>query len=339
MTPDSLVSVLIAAYNAERWLGETLDSVLAQTHPNLEIIVVDDGSTDGTLGLARRYQDRGVRVIHQSNAGAPVARNRAFAASNGELIQFLDADDLLAPRKLEHQVSRLAREPNGTIASCSWSRFYDNDLRTASQTDAPDWHDFDPASDWTVAAWQKGAMMPSHAWLTPRGCIERAGPWNETLLRNQDGEFFTRVLVNARKVAFCANAWVYYRSGIDGSISKRYGKEALRSLYDATVLCERALLSHRTDSQAQQAVSGLYQEFLFTAYPDVPHLVNRAEARINELGGLYKRPGMIRPLRPVRDILGWKAARRAARIYRRSGLERLVQWGKAPYRSRRSTGS
>ncbi len=104
-----LVSILIPAFNAERWIAQTIDSALAQTWERKEIIVVDDGSTDNTYSVACGFQPRGVTVLRQSNQGAAAARNTAFAASHGSYIQWLDADDLLAANKIENQLK--ARRP------------------------------------------------------------------------------------------------------------------------------------------------------------------------------------------------------------------------------------
>jgi glycosyltransferase involved in cell wall biosynthesis len=103
--PNPLVSVVIPAFNAERFLGEAIESVLAQTYGPLETIVVDDGSTDGTVAVASAYE--GVTMIEQANAGPSAARNRGFAASRGDFIAFQDADDLMTPHKLEVQAGLL----------------------------------------------------------------------------------------------------------------------------------------------------------------------------------------------------------------------------------------
>ena len=320
-----LTSILIAAYNAELWLAETLDSAVGQTWANTEVIVVDDGSTDDTLAVANRYESATLKVVHQENAGACAARNRALAEAQGTFVQFLDADDLLAPDKVERQMRRLEVEPQDTVASGPWVRFV-GDLTAADRTlRGPDWQDYEPATDWLVQSWEGRGTIPSFSWLIPRHIIEEAGPWNESLLRNQDGEYFARVLVHARKIAFVEEAWGYYRSGLAGSISKRMSDAALRSLYDSTLLCERTLLGSRDMPETRRAVAGLYQQFLFTAYPRVPDLVRRAEARVKELGGMYRKPGVSRPLRLVRDLLGWKPALRLQRAYANSGLQRLVQ--------------
>lgn len=314
---DPLVSVLITAYNAEPWLAETLGSATGQTWPEIEVIVVDDGSTDGTLGVARRFESERVRVIHQENRGACAARNRALAEAQGDLIQYLDADDLLAPDKVERQVRRLEGEPPGTVATGPWSRFYDDDLSTATQSSAPDWRDYEPASDWLIQSWEGRGTIPTFSWLIPRAVTEAAGRWDEAVLLNQDGVYAAQLLVAARKIAFVDEAWGYYRSGIAGSISRRRSEEALRSLYDAYASCERTLLAHRDTPEARRAVAGLWQQFLFTAYPSVPDLVRQAEARVEELGGMYRKPGVTRPFRPVRDYIGWKPALRLQRLYHR----------------------
>ena len=92
------ISVVIPTYNSARYLADSIDSVLNQTLTPLEVIVVDDGSTDETSHVVRRYQDRGpIRYFYQDNSGPSTARNRGIAESRGDLIAFLDADDIWAP--------------------------------------------------------------------------------------------------------------------------------------------------------------------------------------------------------------------------------------------------
>jgi glycosyltransferase involved in cell wall biosynthesis len=122
-----LVSVIIPAYNAERFIDETLESVFKQTHDHLELILVDDGSTDGTGARVRAYGDR-VRYIRQVNAGAGAARNRGLAVATGDYIAFLDADDLWRPEKLEVQLEVAARHPASGLVACDGGRFSGGDV-------------------------------------------------------------------------------------------------------------------------------------------------------------------------------------------------------------------
>src|ERR1700748_2090499 len=119
-----LVSVCIPAYNAEKYIGQTITSVLEQSYAYLEIIVVDDGSIDHTFPVAKAYENGRVLVLRQENKGAGAARNTALAAAKGDYIQFLDADDLLSPDKIARQVELLSDRP-GIIADCSTGHFMD----------------------------------------------------------------------------------------------------------------------------------------------------------------------------------------------------------------------
>jgi glycosyltransferase involved in cell wall biosynthesis len=107
---DPLVSVVIPAYNAERFLGEAIESVLAQTYAPVETIVVDDGSSDGTAAVAAAYDE--VTLIAQRNSGPSAARNRGFAACGGEFVAFHDSDDMMTPDKLSVQVGHILANPS-----------------------------------------------------------------------------------------------------------------------------------------------------------------------------------------------------------------------------------
>jgi len=111
---SALVSTIIPAYNAERYLAEAIESVLAQRHRPLEIIVVDDGSTDDTPAVAAAFEDS-VVYVHQANSGPAVARNRGLRLARGDVIAFLDADDMWIPAKLELQLPRLAHDPSVSV--------------------------------------------------------------------------------------------------------------------------------------------------------------------------------------------------------------------------------
>src|ERR1700733_15203748 len=104
-----LVSVLIPCYNAEKFIGETIESIMRQTWPEIEVIVVDDGSQDGSTRVIERFA--GGKLIRQANLGAAAARNRAYNTSTGGYIQFIDADDLIEPDKIERQMARLVDNP------------------------------------------------------------------------------------------------------------------------------------------------------------------------------------------------------------------------------------
>ena len=111
-----LVSILVPAYNAEAWISDALRSAIAQTWKPKEIIVVDDGSTDGTLAVARQFESNQLRVVTHKNQGASATRNKAYSLCKGDYIQFLDADDLIGPDKIAKQIAgSVAIERAGTL--------------------------------------------------------------------------------------------------------------------------------------------------------------------------------------------------------------------------------
>lgn len=128
---SSLVSVIIPAYNAARYLDDTLRSAVAQSHSHIEIVIVDDGSTDSTLSIAKDWAERDtrVRVISQPQRGVAAARNRAIEAARGDFIAPLDADDLWFPRKIERQLQRFAESTSKVGVVYTWTTLIDSDNR------------------------------------------------------------------------------------------------------------------------------------------------------------------------------------------------------------------
>ena len=118
-----LISCIVPVFNGERYLPETLESVLAQTYRRREIILVDDGSTDGTAAVANSYRGR-IRYIRQPNAGEAAARNRGLSMAGGEFVAFLDADDVWHPEKLERQIARFRERPELHLCFTQFRNFW-----------------------------------------------------------------------------------------------------------------------------------------------------------------------------------------------------------------------
>lgn len=315
-----LVSVLIPCHNAAPWLAETLESALAQTWPNLEVILVDDGSTDDSLTVAHRFKQPNLRIIAQANQGAAAARNRALESAQGEVIQFLDADDLLAPDKIERQMALLQQHPGCLIAG-AWARFR-HQPQEATFTPEPLWQDMAPV-DWLVCAWSGHWMMHPAAWLVPRSLIQAAGPWNEALSLNDDGEYFARVILASQGVRFCQEARSYYRSGHAVSLSGRKTPEAWASQYRVLSLQSRYLLTAEDSPRTRQVCANLMQRFIYEVFPDVPSLRNLATKQVRRWGGATEKP-MGGPLfQMAARIVGWQAARHAQLFVNQWGYRRL----------------
>jgi hypothetical protein len=308
------VSIVIPCRNGAAWLGEAIESCLGQSWTNLQIVVVDNGSTDGSLDLAKRYAARAVTVLACERTGAGAARNVGLAHADGDLIQFLDADDLLDADKIRRQVERLNAAPAASVASGAWVRFA-HDPSQAVFTPEAVWRDFVP-EDFLIASWLGGGMMPNFSWLTPRAVIERAGPWNETLSVYDDGEFFCRVVLASSGIAFCADARGYYRSAGAPTLSKRRDSPALASAFSAVDLSCRQLLQRCGTAAAKKACATHFQRFAYDAYPQAVKLVARAEQRALELGGSDLRAGGGPAFQMLACGVGWKLSKRAQLAWR-----------------------
>ena len=128
MSTNPLVNCIVPVYNGERYLGEALESVLSQSYQPVGIIVVDDGSTDGTAGIAARYGDR-IAYVRQENSGPVAARNRGLKEAGAQFIGFLDADDLWLPDKLQRQMSRFEANPAIDISVALMRNFWAPEVR------------------------------------------------------------------------------------------------------------------------------------------------------------------------------------------------------------------
>ena len=302
------VSVLVPCYNAEISIGETLDSVFRQTWPNIEVVVVDDGSQDRSVDVVERFGGGRVRIIRQANAGASAARNRAYQVSSGAFVQFLDADDLIDPDKIERQIKRLITHPR-CVASAEWGRFHSSRDETRFDPE-PIWRDLDPL-DWLVLSRADGhGMLFPALWLVPRTIADAAGRWDETLSLGDDGEYFTRILLAADSVLFCQGARCHYRSAVPDSLSSRKTPRAWVSQFRVTELCEAYLRSREDSERVRRGFALSWQHLAHGSYPYDPDLAERALARARALHPVVIQPSGGPAFAVVSRVVGWRAARR-----------------------------
>ena len=312
-----LVSILIPAYNAEEWISDTLRCAIAQTWEPKEIIVVDDGSTDRTLAIARQFESEQFRIVTQKHQGAAAARNTAFSLSRGDYIQYLDADDLIGLVKIAKQMEAFGSAPDPrTLVSCPWGEFMYRYYRT-NFVPTPLWCDLSPV-EWLLRKMQFNAYMQTASWLVSRELAEAAGPWNTALLGDDDGEYFCRILLASSRVKFVPEAKVYYRTSGAGSL--RYighSEKRMVAHWRSMELHIQYIRSLEDSQRTRDACVTYLQNWLFSFYPDRPDLVKKAEAMAISLGGELHLPRFSWKYSWIAPLFGCQQAKRAQVILRR----------------------
>jgi glycosyltransferase involved in cell wall biosynthesis len=306
-----LVSILIPAYNAEDWIGDTIQSALDQTWKRKEIIIVDDGSRDNTIGVARRYASKQLSVFQQANQGAPAARNKAFSLCHGDFIQWLDADDLLGPDKIERQMAALERVANRRVLiSSPWGDFFHRPQK-ATFLPTPLWQDLSPV-EWLLRKLGQNLHMQTATWLVSRELTEAAGPWDTRLISDDDGEYFCRVLLASEGVRFVPEAKVYYRvssSGSWGNLDR--SRKKLEAQWLAMQLHIRYLRSLEDSDRVRVACLRYLRAWLHHFYPEHADLVGEFEVLARHLGGELGAPRLSWKYAWIQKLFGWRLARRA----------------------------
>ena len=207
-----LVSILIPCYNAERWVAQAIESALAQTWPDKEVIVVDDGSTDGSLDVIRKF-DGQIQWETGPNRGGNVARNRLLELAQGEWLQYLDADDYLLHEKIANQIEFLQSQPEVDVVFSPVTLEYstENGMRYELSY-IPEPHD-----PWVLLArwylrqtgaslWRKQALIDVGGWKPDQPCC-------------QEHELFLRLLIASKRFAYCPDEGAIYRQLGDGTVS------------------------------------------------------------------------------------------------------------------------
>jgi glycosyltransferase involved in cell wall biosynthesis len=194
MHSKPLVSVIIPSYNSRRFLIETVESALAQSYPHIELIVVDDGSTDDTATFLAPYQGR-LRYVYQENRGPSAARNRGIAEARGELLAFLDADDLWLPDKVSRQVDALCRSPRSGLVH--------TDVLVHEQGTGRKYHRVTRKASYvgqcSNVLFTQNQLTTSSVLLYKK-CLTRVGMLDETCRHTDDYDLWLRI---ARHYEFC----------------------------------------------------------------------------------------------------------------------------------------
>ncbi|MBW4652118.1 MAG: glycosyltransferase [Kaiparowitsia implicata GSE-PSE-MK54-09C] len=260
---SKLVSILIPCFNAERWLAEAIESCLNQTYSNIEIIIIDDGSTDRSPEIIKQYSStiHRCRIISKftPNRGGNHARNLAFSLSHGDYIQYLDADDYILPEKIEKQVNFL-EAVNADIVYGDWRRLYhqsDSSIVWGDPQISGEQSNLLErllANDWWVAV---------AAFLYRRESVEKIGGWDENLTVAQDRDFFLRCVLSEAQVVYQSGCDSIYRYYGNVTVSTRSHRQWLYGHITATAKAEKAL--SRADKLTKSNRDAIARSYLDSA--------------------------------------------------------------------------
>lgn len=304
-----LVSILIPAYNSEEWIADTIQSAVGQTWPRKEVIVVDDGSNDRTAEVARQFASKEVVVVSIKNQGAAAARNYALRLSQGDYIQWLDADDLLARDKIERQLALLRDSDSCRILlSSSWA-FFNYRVNRARFVPTPLWQDLAPV-EWLLRKMGNNLHMQTATWLTSRQLTEAAGPWDTRLLSDDDGEYFCRVLLASEGTRFERESRVFYRITPSGRLSHIGASDRKKDAVMISMkLHVRYLRSLEDSERVREACLAYLKNWYHIFYPERPDLVAELQSLATQLQGHLEEPRLRWKYAWMKPVFGWKAAK------------------------------
>jgi glycosyltransferase involved in cell wall biosynthesis len=309
-----LVSILIPAYNAQKWIAFTLQSAIGQTWARKEIIVVNDGSTDRTPNIVRQFASQGVKMVSTENQGLSAAQNQAFRLSQGDYIQWLDADDILAPDKIEKQLAALGEaDSKRVLLSSPWAPFYYR-TRNAKLVRNSLWQDLSPV-EWLIRKMGEGIHMQNATWLVSRELTEAAGPWDTRLHYDQDGEYFTRVLLASEGTRFVSATCIFYRASPSNRISYIGNSDKKKdSLLLSMKLHMQYLRSLEESDRIRRTCLAYMQVWYHIFYPERPDLVAELQGQAAQLGGRLEEPRLRWKYAWMRPVFGWERAKWAQNV-------------------------
>jgi glycosyltransferase involved in cell wall biosynthesis len=314
MHSEAKISIIIPAWNAEKYIGETIECIMNQDWVNIEILVIDNASEDETISVLKAINDSRIQVIElKENKGASHARNIGLQLATGEYIQYLDADDLLSPNKFHLQYQALQNYPNALAFGnvCFFWDVEDAWSKNPEPNESFYYSSTEPLTFLLNLYGQNGTggMIPIHSWFCSRSLLQTAGDWNEGLTVDDDGEYFCRVVLSAERLIFTPQVNAYYRKYRNRkSLSREQTHNSMRSSFLATELKYQECKRLATESdEVEKVFARHYMELADITWPEFPDLTKMALRRVAALGGSEHIPHIGNPmLNKLKYIFGWK---------------------------------
>lgn len=258
-----MISVIIPLYNKKNHILQTLESVLAQTYEDLEAVVVDDGSTDGSAECVEQINDPRVRLVRQANAGVSAARNTGIHEARGEWLAFLDADDTWHPEKLQKQMYWLKQYPEVMWASCSFSRTRVSGLVRKVERFKLQWFEKEYLIRDALVPFSQGRHFWTGSLLVNKKSFEKTGFFDSLLKNGEDIDFVLRLACAFPKLVYLPECLAFYVVDINESLTsttiKKVSTDRVLELPVRTMRYADSLDSDRRKKLAQKTAFKLFE--------------------------------------------------------------------------------
>ena len=279
---NPLISIIIPTYNRENLIGETLNSVLAQTYQNWECIIVDDRSIDATVEVLEKFakKDKRIKIFERPinlKKGASSCRNFGLTKIKGGFVQYLDSDDVLHESKFQKQMEKINTT---TICTCKWGYFSGSDYFSRLKNKQNCYRNFNKPYRLLYYFGKYNEFLPLHNYLIPLDIIKKAGNWNIDLSNNDDAEYMTRILIFADKINFISDTYVFYRVEGESTLSGFQSKEkAVSAVKSVEIITENIKALHpRTSRSYTNTLKKNLLQKIKSNYPEIiaenKHLFN-----------------------------------------------------------------
>lgn len=304
------VTIIITVHNSEAYIVETLQSVKNQTYKSIEIMAVNGGSTDNSVAVIEQLGLPNLTVYNRPNLGQASNSNFGMSKATGDLIKFLDADDILSEDCIEKMVLKYRENPKRLVFG-EWHYFV-NKIENISWNTSPVYKDYQNALDYYVDIHQKaGSMLAVWMWLIPRDILKKAGGWDERLTITNDLELSTRLILESDGIGFAKGAMHYYRKGLPNAMTSVINSKVPEPTATSVVIglnkAYENVIKAENSSRIRLVFANLFQKWVYLFYPNHSAYVNQLEKTIKQIGGSNRKPTGGALFKVLNKFLPWKA--------------------------------
>lgn len=279
MTP--LVSIVMPVYNVEQYIEECLLSVINQTYQNLELVIVNDETKDKSKEIAQNLLkgwNGKWMIIDQENAGACAARNNALSHVTGDYVLHLDSDDKIDLGMISEMISTLRTFNFAEDVVCigKWEGLEGNNKSSATILQRC----YETPTDLLLDLYMNHVCLYPHCYMVPKAIINKSGEWDLNVVIDQDGDYFSRIIINTKRIVYSSKAVAYYRFNNSGSQSKKISERTIMGYVDTAIKKADLLLQNSENPNKLSAVYELVSLKPISYYPYFSKARKKAEKYI-----------------------------------------------------------